>query len=142
MELNEYKTRILAEYIKDMYTAGMISKYGVYTEKANEINRRLYGRGFTNFFKNSMLHLDTVSETAIVNRLNDGEYYGIWLTEAASGQYGWHWHYNLPNDTTDDAFLEIINNNRKLYGLQKSGYSQSELSKAARLLDDEMQYEI
>ena len=142
MELNEYKTRILAEYIKDMYTAGMISKYGVYTEKANEINRRLYGRGFTNFFKNSMLHLDTVSETAIVNRLNDGEYYGIWLTEAASGQYGWHWHYNLPNDTTDDAFLEIINNNRKLYGLQKSGYSQSEMSKAARLLDDEMQYEI
>ena len=142
MEFNEYKTRILAEYIKDMYTAGMISKYGAYTEKANEINRRLYGRSFTNFFKNSMLHLDTVSETAIVNRLNDGEYYGIWLTEAASGQYGWHWHYNLPNDTTDDAFLEIINNNRKLYGLQKSGYSQSELSKAARLLDDEMQYEI
>ena len=142
MELNEYKTRILAEYIKDMYTAGMVSKYGAYTEKANEINRRLYGRGFTNFFINSMLHLDTASETAIVNRLNDGEYYGIWLTEAASGQYGWHWHYNLPDDTTDDAFLEIIDNNRKLYGLQKSGYSQSEMSKAARLLDDEMQYEI
>ena len=142
MELNDYKTRILAEYVKDMYTAGMISKYGAYTEKANEINRRLYGRGFSNFFMNSLLHLDTASETGIVNRLNDGEYYGIWMTRSVSGQYGWCWHYNLPDDTTDDAFLEIIGNNRKLYGLQKSGYSQSEMSKAARLLDDEMQYEI
>ena len=142
MELNEYKTRILAEYIKDMYTAGMISKYGAYTEMANEINRRLYGRGFTHFFMNSVLHLDTASETDIVNRLNDGEYYSIWLAMDANGQYGWRWHYLLPDDTTDDAFLEIIDNNRKLYGLSKSKYSQSEMSKAARLLDDEMQYEI
>ena len=142
MELNEYKTRILAEYVKDMYTAGMVSKYGNYTVRANEINRRLYGRGFINFFMNSMLHLDTASETAIINRLNDGEYYGIWLTRGASGQYGWCRHYNLPNNTTDDAFLELVNNNRKLYGLPKSRYSQSELSRAARLLDDEMQYEI
>ena len=142
MKLNEYKTRILAEYIKDMYTASMISKYGAYTEKANEINRRLYGRGFSNFFMNSMLHLDTASETAIVNRLNDGEHYGIWLTEAASGQSGWCWHYLLPDDITDDVFLELVNNNRKLYGLSESKYSQSEMSKAARLLDDEMQYEI
>ena len=142
MELNEYKARILAEYIKNMYTAGMISKYGAYTEKANEINRRLYGRGFTNFFMNSMLHLDTASETAIVNRLNDSEYYGIWLTEAASGQYGWRWHYLLPDDITDDDFLQLINNNRKLYGLSESRYTQSEMSRAARLLDDEMQYEI
>ena len=132
----------MAEYVKDMYTAGMISKYGAYTEKANEINHRLYGHNFNNLFVNSMLHLDTASETAIVNRLNDGEYYGIWLTRSASGQYGWCWHYNLPNNTTDDAFLEIVDNNRKLYGLPKSRYSQSEMSRAARLLDDEMQYEI
>ena len=143
MELNNYTKHILAEYVKDMYDAGMISKYGdEYTDRANEINRRLYGRGFNNFFKNSMLHLDTASETAIVNRLNDGEYYGIWLTSAASGQYGWCWHYNLPDNTTNDAFLQLINNNRKLYGLAESKYTQSELSKAARLLDDEMQYEI
>lgn len=138
MELNEYKTRILAEYVKDMYDAGMISNYGSYTDRANE----MCGCCFTHFFVNGMLHLDTASETDIVNRLNDGEYYGIWLTSAASGQYDWCWHYNLPDDTTDDAFLEIIDNNRKLYGLSKSKYSQSELSKAARLLDDEMQYEI
>ena len=132
----------MAEYVKDMYTAGMISKYGSYMEKANEINRRLYGRGFAIFFMNSALHLDTASETDIVNRLNDSEYYGIWLVKDASGQYGWCWHYGLPDDTTDDAFLEIVNNNRKLYGLAESRYSQSEMSKAARLLDDEMQYEI
>ena len=142
MDLNEYKTRLLAEYVKDMYTAGMISNYGSYTEKANEINRRLYGRGFTYFFMNSVLRLDTASETDIVNRLNAGEYYGIWLAKDASGQYDWCWHYGLPDDTTDDAFLEIGNNNRKLYGLAESRYMQSEMSRAARLLDDEMQYEI
>ena len=142
MDLNEYKTRLLAEYVKDMYTAGMISRYGAYTEKANEINRRLYGRNFNNLFVNSVLRLDTASETDIVHRLNDSEYYGIWLAKDASGQYDWCWHYGLPDDTTDDAFLELVNNNRKLYGLPKSRYSQSELSKAARLLDDEMQYEI
>ena len=142
MDLNEYKTRLLAEYVKDMYTAGMISKYGAYTEMANEINRRLYGRGFTYFFINSVLRLDTTSETDIVNRLNDGEYYGIWLSKDASGQYDWCWHYGLPDDTTDDAFLQLVNNNRKLYGLAESKYTQSEMSKAARLLDDEMQYEI
>ena len=142
MKLNDYTKHILAEYIKDMYDAGMISKYGAYTDRANEINRRLYGRGFTHFFMNSALHLDTASETDIVNRLNNGEYYSIWLAMDANGQYDWRWHYLLPDDTTDDAFLEIIDNNRKLYGLSKSKYSQSELSKAARLLDDEMQYEI
>ena len=142
MDLNEYKTRLLAEYVKDMYTAGMISKYGAYTEMAKEINRRLYGRGFTYFFMNSVLRLDTASETDIVNRLNDREYYYIWLSKDASGQYDWCWHYGLPDDTTDDAFLQLVNNNRKLYGLAESRYSQSEMSKAARLLDDEMQYEI
>ena len=142
MELNDYTKHILAEYIKDMYTAGMVSKYGSYTDRANEINRRLYGRGFTHFFINSELHPDTASETDIVNRLNNGEYYGIWLAMDANGQYGWRWHYLLPDDTTDDAFLQLVNNNRKLYGLPESRYTQSEMSKAARLLDDEMQYEI
>ena len=142
MRLNDYTKHILAEYVKDMYDAGMISKYGDYTDRANEINRRLYGRAFTYFFMNSALHLDTASETDIVNRLNNGEYYSIWLAMDANGQYGWRWHYLLPDDTTDDAFLEIIDNNRKLYGLPESKYTQSELSKAARLLDDEMQYEI
>ena len=142
MDLNEYKTRLLAEYVKDMYTAGMISKYGAYTEMANEINRRLHGRGFTYFFMNCVLRLDTASETDIVNRLNDREYYYIWLSKDASGQYDWCWHYVLPDDTTDDAFLQLVNNNRKLYGLAESRYSQSEMSKAARLLDAEMQYEI
>lgn len=142
MRLNDYTKHILAEYVKDMYDAGMISKYGSYTEKANEINRRLYGHNFNTLFVNSVLRLDTASETDIVHRLNDSEYYGIWLAKDASGQYDWCWHCGLPDDTTDDTFLEIIGNNRKLYGLAESKYTQSELSKAARLLDDEMQYEI
>ena len=142
MRLNDYTKYILAEYVKDMYDAGMISRNGTYTEMANEINHRLYGRGFTYFFMNSALHLDTASETDIVNRLNGGEYYSIWLAMDANGQYDWRWHYLLPDDTTDDAFLQLVNNNRKLYGLPESKYTQSEMSKAARLLDDEMQYEI
>lgn len=143
MELNGYKSQILAEYVKDMYTAGMTSKYGTYTEKANDIHRILRGRGFTNFFTNCLLHLDTASETSIIDRLNDDSSgVGIWLSKAAIGLDGWTWHYFLPDNITDETFLEIINNNRNLYGLSESKYSQSEMSRAARLLDDEMQYEI
>ena len=43
---------------------------------------------------------------------------------------------------SDEQFLKLVNNNRKLYGLPESKYTQSEMSRAARLLDDEMQYEI
>ena len=42
----------------------------------------------------------------------------------------------------EEEFLKLINTNRKLYGLSESSFSQSEMAKAARLLDDEMQYEI
>lgn len=142
MVLNDYKTQILAEYIKDMFNAGMTSKYGSYTEQANVIHRRLRGRGFTNFFVNCLLHLDTATETSIIERLNEGGDCGVWLSKAAIGIDGWNWHYFLPDNTTDETFLKIINNNRELYGLPESQYTQSELSKAARLLDDEMMYEI
>jgi hypothetical protein len=141
MVLNKYKSQILAEYVKDMYTAGMTSKYGAYTEKANIIHRRIRGRGFTNFFVNCLLHLDTASETSIIDRLNEGVDTGIWLSKATLGLDGWTWHYFLP-EMNDEKFLELINDNRKLYGLSASQYTQSEMAKAARLLDDEMQYEI
>ena len=141
MVLNKYKSQILAEYVKDMYDAGMTSKYGAYTEKANNIHRRIRGRGFTNFFVNCLLHLDTASETSIIDRLNEGVDTGIWLSKATLGLDGWGWHYFLP-EMSDGKFLELINDNRKLYGLSESSYTQSEMAKAARLLDDEMQYEI
>ena len=139
MELNEYKTRILAEYIKDMYDAGMISRYGAYTEKANEINCRLRGDDFGNLFINCFLNLEEATTIEDIVSLFNGE---VWVTKSADGRDGsWWWHGLLPQ-MGDERFLELVNNNRKLYGLQKSGYSQSEMSKAARLLDDEMQYEI
>ena len=139
MRLNDYTKHILAEYIKDMYNAGMISKYGAYTEAGNAINRRLCGRGFADFFRNCPLDLEeAVDIEDIVSRL-DGE---VWVTVSVDGRIGsWFWHGRLIQ-MSDERFLELINNNRKLYGLAESGYSQSEMSKAARLLDDEMQYEI
>ena len=139
MELNEYKARILAEYIKDMYDAGMISRYGDYTIAGNDVNRRVRDGGFAALFRNCPLDLeDTADIEDIASRL-DGE---VWVTVSVDGRdKTWFWHSRLIQ-MSDERFLELVNNNRKLYGLQKSGYSQSEMSKAARLLDDEMQYEI
>ena len=74
----------------------------------------------------------------IVSLLN-GE---VWVTKSTDGRDGsWWWHGNMPQ-MGDEQFLELVNNNRKLYGLSESKYTQSEMSRAARLLDDEMQYEI
>ena len=139
MRLNDYTKHIMAEYIKDMYNAGMISKYGAYTEAGNAINCRLRGRGFCDFFRNCPLDLEeAITVEDIASRL-DGK---VWVTKSADGRdKTWFWHGLLPQ-MGDGQFLELVNNNRKLYGLAESKYSQSELSKAARLLDDEMQYEI
>ena len=122
-----------------MYDAGMISRYGVYTVAGNVINRRLRGRGFGDLFRKCPLNLkEAVDIEDIASRL-DGD---VWVTISADGRNGsWCWHSRLPQ-MEDDDFLQLINNNRKLYGLSESKYSQSEMSRAARLLDDEMQYEI
>lgn len=139
MVLNDYTKKIMAEYIKDMYDAGYVFKYGAYTDEGNVINRRLRGRGFCDFFENCPLNLEeatTIEE--IVSRLNGM----VWVTKSADGRNGsWYWHTRLPA-MNDEQFLELININRKLYGLSESQYTQSEMAKAARLLDDEMQYEI
>ena len=139
MVLNDYTKKIMAEYIKDMCDVGYVFKHGAYTEEGNVINRRLRGRGFCEFFKNCPLNLEegtTIDE--IASRL-DGM---VWVTNSADGRDGtWYWHNRLP-EMSDEKFLELINTNRKLYGLSASQYTQSEMAKAARLLDDEMQYEI
>ena len=139
MRLNDYTKHILAEYVKDMYDAGMISKYGEYTAAGNAVNRRLRGRGFADFFRNCPLNLEeAVAVEDIASRL-DGE---VWVTVSVDGRTdSWFWHGRLIQ-MSDERFLELVNNNRKLYGLAESKYTQSEMSKAARLLDDEMQYEI
>jgi len=139
MVLNDYTKKIMAEYIKDMYDAGYVFKYGAYTDAGNVINRRLRGRGFCDFFENCPLNLEehtTIEE--IASRL-DGM---VWVTNSTDGHDGtWYWHTRLPR-MDEEQFVELINNNRKLYGLSASQYTQSEMAKAARLLDDEMQYEI
>ena len=139
MRLNDYTKHILAEYVKDMYDAGMIYRYGSYTVAGNVINRRLCGRGFGDLFRKCPLNLkETVDIEDIASRL-DGD---VWVTISADGRNGsWSWHGRLV-PMSDEQFLQLINNNRKLYGLAESKYMQSEMSKAARLLDDEMQYEI
>lgn len=139
MRLNDYTKHILAEYVKDMYDTGMISRYGDYTDAGNAINRRLCGRGFALFFRNCPLNLEEAADIEdIVSRL-DGD---VWVTISADGRFGsWFWHGRLIQ-MSDEQFLQLVNNNRKLYGLAESRYSQSEMSRAARLLDDEMQYEI
>ena len=139
MRLNDYTKHILAEYVKDMYDAGMISRYGAYTIAGNAVNRRLCGRGFADFFRNCLLDLEETVDIEDIVYLLDGE---VWVTVSVDGRIGsWFWHGRLVQ-MGDDRFLELVNNNRKLYGLAESRYSQSEMSKAARLLDDEMQYEI
>ena len=139
MVLNDYTKKIMAEYIKDMCDVGYVFKHGAYTEEGNVINRRLRGRGFCDFFENCSLNLEegtTIDE--IASRL-DGK---VWVTNSADGHDGtWYWHTRLP-EMNDEKFVELINTNRKLYGLSESSYTQSEMAKAARLLDDEMQYEI
>ena len=139
MRLNDYTKHILAEYVKDMYDAGMIYRYGAYTIAGNVINRRLRGRGFGDLFRKCPLNLkESVDIEDIASRL-DGD---VWVTISADGRNGsWSWHGRLV-PMSDEQFLQLINNNRKLYGLPESKYTQSEMSKAARLLDDEMQYEI
>lgn len=140
MRLNDYTKHILAEYIKDMYNAGMISKYGAYTEAGNAVNRRVRHGGFDDFFRNCPLNLEEATAIEDIASRLDGE---VWVTKSVDGRDGsWCWHSRLIQ-MSDEQFLEsIVNNNRKLYGLPKSRYSQSEMSRAARLLDDEMQYEI
>ena len=139
MRLNDYTKHILAEYVKDMYDAGMISRYGAYTIAGNVINRRVRHGGFADFFRNCPLNLEEAVDIEDIASRLDGE---VWVTVSADGRdKTWFWHGRLVQ-MSDEQFLEIVNNNRKLYGLPKSRYSQSELSRAARLLDDEMQYEI
>ena len=139
MRLNDYTKHILAEYVKDMYDAGMISRYGGYTIAGNVINRRLRHGGFADFFKNCPLNLEEAVDIEDIASRLDGD---VWVTISADGRdETWFWHGRLVQ-MSDEQFLQLVNNNRKLYGLPKSKYSQSELSRAARLLDDEMQYEI
>lgn len=139
MRLNDYTKHILAEYVKDMYDAGMISRYGAYTIAGNAVNRRLCVRGFADFFRNCPLNLEEAVDIEDIASRLDGE---VWLTVSVDGRIGsWFWHGRLIQ-MSDELFLQLVNNNRKLYGLAESRYSQSEMSKAARLLDDEMQYEI
>lgn len=122
-----------------MYDAGMISRYGAYTIAGNAINRRLCGRGFADFFRNCPLNLEEAVDIEDIASRLDGE---VWVTVSADGRTAsWFWHGRLIQ-MSDERFLELVNNNRKLYGLAESRYTQSEMSKAARLLDDEMQYEI
>lgn len=139
MRLNDYTKHILAEYVKDMYDAGMISRYGAYKIAGNAVNRRLCGGGFADFFRNCPLNLKVAVDIEDIASRLDGE---VWVTISADGRdKTWCWHCRLVQ-MTDEEFLQLVNNNRKLYGLAESKYSQSEMSKAARLLDDEMQYEI
>ena len=139
MRLNDYTKHILAEYIKDMYNAGMISKYGAYTEAGNAVNRRVRHGGFADFFRNCPLNLEEAVDIEDIASRLDGE---VWVTVSVDGRdKTWFWHGRLIQ-MSDERFLELVNNNRKLYGLPKSKYTQSEMSRAARLLDDEMQYEI
>ncbi len=122
-----------------MYDAGMISRYGDYTIAGNAVNRRLCGSGFGDFFRNCPLNLEEAVDIEDIASRLDGE---VWVTVSVDGRIGsWFWHGRLVQ-MSDERFLELVNNNRKLYGLAESRYSQSEMSKAARLLDDEMQYEI
>ncbi len=139
MRLNDYTKHILAEYVKDMYDAGMISRNGDYTIAGNAVNSRLRGRGFAKFFRKCPLNLEEAVDIEDIASRLDGE---VWVTVSVDGRTGsWFWHGRLAQ-MTDEEFLQLVNNNRKLYGLAESKYTQSEMSKAARLLDDEMQYEI
>ena len=139
MVLNDYTKKIMAEYVKDMYDAGYVFKYGAYTEEGNAINRRLRGRGFCDFFENCPLNLETATTVEEIASRLDGM---VWVTNSTDGRDGtWYWHTRLPR-MDEEEFLKLINTNRKLYGLSESSFSQSEMAKAARLLDDEMQYEI
>lgn len=138
--LNDYTKHIMAEYIKDMFDAGMTTYNGEFTEKAKIIHRRIRGGGFSNFLEDSLLYLNSATLDNIISRFNNTS---VWILKTPNAQNGkWGWHIGLPNDITDNEFLEIINNNRKIYGLQQSSYTPSEMAQAARLLDDEMQYEI
>ena len=139
MRLNDYTKHILAEYVKDMYDAGMISRYGAYTIAGNVINRRVRHGGFADFFRNCPLNLEEAVDIEDIASRLDGE---VWVTVSADGRdKTWFWHGRLVQ-MSDEQFLQLVNNNRKLYGLAESRYTQSEMSRAARLLDDEMQYEI
>lgn len=139
MVLNDYTRLIMAEYIKDMYDAGYVFKYGAYTDEGNVINRRLRGSGFSDFFENCPLNLEEATTIEEIASRLDGI---VWVTNSADGRDGtWYWHTRLPR-MDEEEFLKLINTNRKLYGLSESQYTQSEMAKAARLLDDEMQYEI
>ena len=139
MRLNDYTKHILAEYIKDMYDADMISRYGAYTIAGNVVNRRVRGSGFGDFFRNCPLNLEEAVDIEDIASRLDGD---VWVTISADGRdKTWCWHRRLVQ-MTDEEFLQLVNNNRKLYGLPESKYTQSEMSRAARLLDDEMQYEI
>lgn len=138
MVLNDYKKNILAEFIKDMYDARMITYSGEFTDRANAIIHRLRGTGFYKFLTDSPLYLNGATQEEIVS---DFRRTRVWIL-AAPNTDRWIYHMGLDNDTTDEQFLEIINNNRQMYGLQPSSYTQSDMARAARLLDDEMQYEI
>ena len=122
-----------------MYDAGMISRNGAYTVAGNVINRRLRGSGFGDFFRNCPLNLEEAVDIEDIASRLDGT---VRVTVSADGRdKTWFWHGRLVQ-MSDEQFLQPVNNNRKLYGLAESRYTQSEMSKAARLLDDEMQYEI
>ena len=122
-----------------MYDAGMISRYGAYTIAGNVINRRVRHGAFADFFRKCPLNLEEAVDIEDIASRFDGD---VWVTISADGRdKTWFWHGRLVQ-MTDEEFLQLVNNNRKLYGLAESKYTQSEMSKAARLLDDEMQYEI
>ena len=103
MRLNDYTKHILAEYVKDMYDADMISRYGDYMIAGNAVNRRLCGRGFANFFRNCPLNLEEAVDIEDIASRLDGE---VWVTVSVDGRIGsWFWHGRLVQ-MGDERFLE------------------------------------
>ena len=85
MRLNDYTKHILAEYIKDMYDAGMISKYGAYTIAGNDVNRRARHGGFDDFFRNCPLNLEEAVDIEDIASRLDGE---VRVTVSVDGRIG------------------------------------------------------
>ena len=85
MVLNDYTKQIMAEYIKDMYDAGLVLKHGAYSDAGNAINRRLRGRGFCDFFENCPLNL---AENTTVEEIASRLHGIVWVTNSLDGRDG------------------------------------------------------
>lgn len=86
---------------------------------------------------------------SVANMVNEGYFFWLATSDGRTNGWDWVWHKDgewncedSSNPIPENKMLDIIRNTANRLELELNVEPTSEMSMAARLLDDEMQYEI